>query len=263
MITHASFTARASYQAHDRHYVFSGTCRSACAVLCHLAAAHASPCPRHVQVKKRALELQQRLDRLRVQLEANAAAFGFDALLAEFTVINSQLAHMHAELRPQLHFYVGHPLELTDANRERASDPMSLHQPASNSDFARHDSCCQWRWVEHEAAQQWKTTSANACAVIPEQLASLVLPEMQLADEQLLSQAPVRPADDLAAEAACAAVQETARMHNACIHRLFEKDGVFNSKVCRPRPFEQPTCAVQHVLFKSEQCVKESSRQAR
>ena len=153
MITHSSSdTARASYQAHGRHCVFSGTCRSACAVLCHLATTHASPCPRHVQVKKRALELQQRLDRLRMQLEANAAAFGFDALLAEFTVINSQLAHMHAELRPQLHFYVGHPLELTDANRERASPSVSLHQPALTFSFASHACCHQWRWVVREAA---------------------------------------------------------------------------------------------------------------
>jgi hypothetical protein len=73
-----------------------------------------------VQLRKRAIELQQKLDQLRLTFEANAAAFGFEALLAEFAIVNSQFAQLQSEIRPQLQHYVGHPQGITDANRDCA-----------------------------------------------------------------------------------------------------------------------------------------------
>lgn len=71
-----------------------------------------------MQLRKRAIELQKHLGELQRRLQANAAAFGFEALLAEFAIVNSQFSQLQAELHPQLQYYVAHPMHLTAANRD-------------------------------------------------------------------------------------------------------------------------------------------------
>jgi hypothetical protein len=78
-----------------------------------------------MKVRKRAREVSQQLAQLQARFVANPAAMSFHSLLAEFAILNKQFTQLQAELRPQLRFYVAHPLELTTENRECAQ--LLLH----------------------------------------------------------------------------------------------------------------------------------------
>jgi hypothetical protein len=73
-----------------------------------------------MQVRKRAQEISQQLAQLQARFGANPAAMSFHSLLAEFAILSKQFTQLQAELRPQLRYYVAHPMELTNANRESA-----------------------------------------------------------------------------------------------------------------------------------------------
>lgn len=62
-----------------------------------------------------------------------------------------------------------------------------------------------------------------AHAVVPEQLASLALPEMAAAEAELLDDFPIKLQDDLEAAAACAAIQDIPHLHNQQIGALFQE----------------------------------------
>jgi hypothetical protein len=81
-----------------------------------------------MKVRKRATEVSQQLAQLQARLGANPAAMSFHSLLAEFAILSKQFTQLQAELRPQLRFYVAHPLELTNENRECA--PLHMHYVA-------------------------------------------------------------------------------------------------------------------------------------
>jgi hypothetical protein len=74
-------------------------------------------------------------------------------------------------------------------------------------------------------------------AVVPEQLASLELPEMAAAEAELLEAFPIKPKNDFEASAACAAIQDVPRLHNQQIASLFQEasahqqPGVLHAKV--------------------------------
>ena len=77
-----------------------------------------------MQVRKRAVEVLQQLAQLQARFAANPAAIGFDALLAEFAILSKQFTQLQSDLRPAAQYYVAHPMELTEANRDCA---RSLH----------------------------------------------------------------------------------------------------------------------------------------
>ena len=72
-----------------------------------------------------------------------------------------------------------------------------------------------------------------AHAVIPEQLASLLPPEIAEQDAALLAQAPDRPPEGTKEAAALAAAQDVARRHNESIDKLFAPEGALHGKVRR------------------------------
>jgi hypothetical protein len=73
--------------------------------------------------------------------------------------------------------------------------------------------------------------------VVPEQLASLELPEMAAAEAELLEAFPIKPNNDFEASAACTAIQDIPHLHNQQIAALFkdaaadQQPGVLHLKV--------------------------------
>jgi hypothetical protein len=91
----------------------------------------------------------------------------------------------------------------------------------------------------HESGHASGHTVSNvfllALAVVPEQLASLILPEMAAADGSLLADVAGRPADEAAAPAALSGVQAATKAHNERIDSLFADGGVLHGKVSESR----------------------------
>ena len=77
----------------------------------------------------------------------------------------------------------------------------------------------------------------RAHAVIPEQLASLLPPEIAEQDAEMLAQAQGGPSQGSMEPAALATVQDVARRHNESIDKLFAPEGALHGKVrcCRLR----------------------------
>lgn len=57
---------------------------------------------------------------MRVDLQGNASGVDLKWVLQHYGVIRSQFAQLQSNIRSQLHFYVVHPMHLTEANRECA-----------------------------------------------------------------------------------------------------------------------------------------------
>jgi hypothetical protein len=67
-----------------------------------------------VQLQNRVQNLQLQLEQLGAKIAANPAGMSFKAVLTDLGITNSQFAQLYKEIRPQLQFYVAHPLLISE-----------------------------------------------------------------------------------------------------------------------------------------------------
>lgn len=70
-------------------------------------------------------ELWQELETLRKELESNAASKNFRDVLTQLDVAGRKFSQLQKELRPQLQFYVSHPMYINDYHAQGV-DPVRI-----------------------------------------------------------------------------------------------------------------------------------------
>lgn len=104
-----------------------------------------------VQLLEGSDELWQELETLRKELESNAASKNFRQVLTQLDVAGRKFSQLQKELRPQLQFYVSHPMYINDYHAQGMHPVQILWNAAADAISRCETVKCPdaWRFWAH------------------------------------------------------------------------------------------------------------------